>query len=97
MVRAVFVEIVPAGQCQDAGGEIFFKRRLAGSGAIAALPQWVAGAVDVQRCRGFGEKELNALIRVVGIHIRSGATIGTEAIADGIFHAQGDEVQALER
>ena len=93
----MLIHVVPAGQGENACREVFFERGLAGSHAIAALPERIARAVDVERRAGLGKKQLNALIRVVGVDVRSGAAVGAESIAHAVFDTQGDEIKAFER
>ena len=84
---------LPASQFEDAGCEVFLQRRFHAGFAEAALPQRLAGGVEIERAFVFAEEDVDADIGVACIDVRAFAEVFAETVTYGVFDAQGDEIQ----
>ena len=84
----------PAGQAQDACGEVFAQRRRALVEAPAALEERVAGGVEIERAIVQREEREDADVGLRGVDVRTCAGQFAQAVADRVLHAQGREFEA---
>ena len=86
---------LPAGQCQQAGGEVLAQRRRVGVAPVAALEQRLARGVEVERGLAVGEVGVDADVGALLVDRRPRAAGVAEAVADGVLDLQRRELEAL--
>src|SRR5690606_14556650 len=88
---------LPAGEAEDAGGEVLLQRRLHRLRFEAALVERLARGVEIEGDGVGGQEGVDADRRIGGIHARAPPGDGAEVVAYRVLDAQGDELQALQR
>ena len=87
----------PAGQPQNAGGQVLAQRRVARGRAVAALEQRFSGGVEVKRHLVGREERMDAHVGRARIHVRAFAAVRAKRIAHRVLQAQRHEVEAFQR
>ncbi len=87
----------PARELEQAGGQVLFQRRRAVLAAPAALEQRLAAGVEVEQGVGLAQMQVDAHIRVRGVHVRALARQRAKSVADAVFHPQRGELDARKR
>ena len=94
---AGFGRATPAGCGQHGCGQGFFERCVAGVLAPTALEERLARAVGIEG-GGFGvEVQEHGQVGLARVHARPLAVGVAQRVAQGVFHPQAGEVQALQR
>jgi hypothetical protein len=76
----------------------FLLQRCLDAGHLEApLVQWLARCIEVERGFAVGQEDVHTHIRVDRVDAGARACLFAHAVADGVLHAQGDEVDAPER
>src|SRR6185503_4926994 len=88
---------LPAAQHHDAGGEVLAQRRLALTGAPAALEERLTRGVEIERGLVFFEEGVDAHFGRGALDARALAERIAEAVAHRVLDAQRGELEALER
>ena len=86
---------IPAGQFDNARGEIFFQWRFAGVVSQAALEQRLSGKIDIQRRMCGVQKSVNADIRRARIHRWTRVHLFAKFVADRVLDSECNEIEAL--
>ena len=82
----------PAGQADNGRGQALLERRLTRAGAVAAAVQAVAGQIQGERGGRALDVQVDADVRVEGVHVGPFAEALAELVGDGVLDPQGGEL-----
>ncbi len=87
----------PAGQREQAGGEVLAQRRRVGIAPVAALEQRLARGVEIERRLAVGEVGVDADVGTLLVDRGPRAAGVAETVADGVLHLQRRKLEARQR
>src|SRR5262249_28143194 len=89
--------VLPAGQHDDARGEVLPQRRTAGAAPQATVEKRFSGRVQVADRARFSEEGVYAHVGTRAVAVGPAAEPLAKAVADRVLDAQGGELEALQR